>query len=417
MKELGTRRELAPPRPSGFGDAVLTDAELLQLFREDESDRIERKESVADTRVVKQAICAFANDLPNHRLPGVVFVGQRDDRTCAGLRIDDALLLQLANFRSDGTILPFPTMFVRRVALDGCDVAVVEVEPTDNPPVKVDGRIWIRVGPRRAQATAEEERRLVEKRRWGNLSFDAHPVPGAMLNDLDLLRFEREYLPAAISPEVLAENLRTREQQLRALRLAHPANDAPTVTAVLVLGIDPRRWFPGAYIQFLRIDGALLTDPIVDQRELAGTLADQLRQADEVVRLNIRRPAAVGGPHRVETPDYPEEALRQLIRNAVLHRSYEGTNAPVRVTWFADRVEIQNPGGPYGQVTRERFGEPGLADYRNPTVAEALKVLGYVERFGVGIPIARERLAANGNPPPQFTAEDAHVLVTVRPRP
>lgn len=101
----------------------------------------------------------------------------------------------------------------------------------------------------------------------------------------------------------------------------------------------------------------------------------------------------------------------------MLHRTYEGSAAPVRITWFSDRIEIQNPGGPFGQVTRATFGTPGVADYRNPTIAEALKVLGFIERFGVGIAIARQRLAANGNPPPEFTVEDAHVLATVRPRP
>jgi ATP-dependent DNA helicase RecG len=160
-----------------------------------------------------------------------------------------------------------------------------------------------------------------------------------------------------------------------------------------------------------------LTDPLLDQRELAGTVADQLRQIDEVVRLHVQRRAAVGGPLREESSDYPEEAIRQLVRNAVLHRTYEGTHAPVRVTWFDDRVEIQSPGGPFGQVTKSSFGEPGVADYRNPTLAEALKRLGFVERFGVGIPIARESLEANGNPPPEFIVEDAHVLVVVRRKP
>lgn len=394
----------------------MTDDELLALFRLPESDRVERKENLADRDRVRQAICAHANDLPNHRATGVVFVGQRDDRSCAGLAVDDQLLLVLAGFRADGRLLPFPTMHVRRATIDGCDVAVIEVEPSDNPPVRFDGRTWIRVGPRRAIATAEEERRLVEKRRWGSLPYDAHGVRGSSIDDLDLRRFQLEYLPVAVSPEVLAENQRTLDHQLRALRLVHP-DGTPTVTAILVLGIEPRRWIPGAYVQFLRIDGVNLTDPIIDQRELAGTLADQLRQIDELVRLNIRRPAVIGGTVRGEFPDYPEEAIRQLVRNAVLHRTYEGSNAPVRITWFSDRIEIQSPGGPYGQVTKASFGTPGVADYRNPTIAEALKSLGFVERFGVGIPIARERLRANGNPPPEFTVEDAHVLVTVRSRP
>lgn len=392
----------------------MTEDELLVLFRLLESDRVERKENLADRDRVRQAICAHANDLPHHRATGVIFIGQRDDLSCAGLAVDDQLLVTLAGFRSEGRLLPFPTMHVRRARFDGCEVAVVEVEPSDNPPVRLDGRTWIRVGPRRAIATAEEERRLVEKRRWGSLPYDAHGMRGATLDDLDLRRFQLEYLPVAVSPEVLIENQRTQDHQLRALRLILP-DGTPTVTAILVLGIEPRRWIPGAYIQFLRIDGVNLTDPIQDQRELSGTVADQLRQIDEVVRLNIRRPAVISAV-RGESPDYPEEAIRQLVRNAVLHRTYEGSNAPVRITWFVDRIEIQSPGGPYGQVTRASFGTPGVADYRNPTIAEALKSLGFIERFGVGIPIARERLRVNGNPPPEFTVEDAHVLATVRSR-
>jgi ATP-dependent DNA helicase RecG len=68
-----------------------------------------------------------------------------------------------------------------------------------------------------------------------------------------------------------------------------------------------------------------------------------------------------------------------------MHRSYEGTNAPIMVYWFDDRIEIINAGGPYGRVTAENFGKPGFADYRNPNIAETMKVLGFVQRFGVGI--------------------------------
>ncbi len=122
-------------------------------------------------------------------------------------------------------------------------------------------------------------------------------------------------------------------------------------------------------------------------------------------------------PFQLRRPDYPVVALQQLARNAVMHRTYEGTYAPVRITWFSDRVEIQNPGGPFGQVNRQNFGQPGVTDYRNPYLAEAMKNLGYVQRFGVGIPLARKELQKNGNPPPEFIVEDAHVLVIVRRRP
>jgi ATP-dependent DNA helicase RecG len=394
---------------------MLSDETLDAWYGVPEAENIERKASPKDRQAIREAICALSNDLPG-KGPGAIFVGQRDDLSCAGLAIDTQLLEVLGGLRREGRVLPFPVMSVQRRTVRGCDLIVIEVAPSDNPPVRLDGRTWIRVGPRRAIASAEEERRLVERRRWGNLAFDAQGVAGASIADLDLRRFELEYLPVAVSPEALAENGRPRDAQLRALRLLRP-DGLPTTTAVLLLGTDPQYWFPGAYVQFLRVDGTELTDPIRDQRQLTGSLIDQLREVDTLLRAQISHASHVGGVTRIDTPDYPEDALRQLVRNAILHRTYEGTNAPTRVTWFSDRVEIQSPGGPFGQVTKSTFGNPGVADYRNPTLAEALKLLGFVERFGVGIALARERLKANGNPDVDFRVEDAHVLATVRRRP
>ena len=95
-------------------------------------------------------------------------------------------------------------------------------------------------------------------------------------------------------------------------------------------------------------------------------------------------------------------------------RSYEATNAPVRINWFSDRIEIQNPGGLFGQVTPENFGR--VSDYRNFVLAEAMSVLGYVDKFGTGVARARASLVKNGNPSPDFTFESTHVQVTVRVR-
>ncbi|MEW8092353.1 MAG: ATP-binding protein, partial [Candidatus Thiodiazotropha endolucinida] len=100
--------------------------------------------------------------------------------------------------------------------------------------------------------------------------------------------------------------------------------------------------------------------------------------------------------------------------NAVLHRSYEGTNAPIRVYWFNDRIEIISPGGPYGNVTPENFGEPGITDYRNPNIADVLKTFGYIQAFGRGIATARREMDKNGNPKLEFTVNSSTVLCTLR---
>ena len=389
-----------------------TDAELTEIINLHESDRVEFTAATKDLDKIRKAICAFANDLPDHRAPGFIFIGIKDDGSCADLTITDDLLQTLGGLRSDGKILPFPTVEVSKRNLNGCEVAVIQVEPSDNPPVKTDGRCWIRVGPRRAQASAEEERRLTEKRRWGNLPYDMHGVSDTSVeNDLDMQRFESEYLPTAVSPEVLKQNDRNQQDQLKGLRLM-AQDGSPTVTAILILGNDPQYWFPGAYIQFVRYAGDEVTDAIQDQKEIHGPLPDQLRELDAILKANVAVVLDTHGETHVEKPDYPYEALREFVRNAVIHRNYENSNMPVRVYWFANKVEIISPGSVYGAVTRENFGD--ITDYRNPTIAEAMKNMGFMQRFGIGISTARRALQDNGNPPPEFDIQDTVILTTLK---
>ena len=397
----------------------MNDAELEGLLDDLESDRVERKESISDSGKIREMICAFANDMPNHGQPGVLFVGVRDDGSCTGLQVTDKMLLTLSDMRSDGNILPFPTMTVQKKVLRGCELAVVVVDPSYFPPVRYKGRVWIRVGPRRATATAEEERRLNEKRRAADLPVDLTPLRIATLDDLDLDLFTRTYLPAAVAPEVLEENTRSVEEQMLSLRfLASGMKRTPTVTGVLAIAKTPAAFVPGSYVQFLRIDGTELSDPITDQKELHGPLPELMKQLDDIAKANIHIATdVVWAPTEVRTFDYPIPALQQLLRNAVMHRDYHTSNAPIRFTWFSDRIEIQNPGGPYGQVTRDNFGRPGITDYRNPNVSEVMRNLGFVQRFGVGIQIVREELKKNGNLEPEFHVEDNYILVTVRKRP
>lgn len=393
----------------------MDDQALAALLDDIESDRVERKASISDGKKIRQAICAFANDLPNHQQPGVLFVGVNDNGTCVGLPITDELLLKLAGIRSEGKILPFPVLQVNKRLLNGCELAVVIVEPSEFPPTRFDGRTYIRVGPRRATATPEEERRLNEKRRARDLPFDLRPLVSAAIDDLDLEIFQREYLTSALAPDVLEENQRPLSQKLASARFTtSPPESCPTVLGILITGKEPRQFVPGHYVQFLRIDGSELGDPIKDQKEISGSLIDILRKLDETLQINISTASDIISQSReIQQPDYPIEALRQLSRNAVMHRSYENTYASVKLYWFSDRIEILNPGGLFGQVNRENFGQ-GVTDYRNPHLAGVMKDLGYVQRFGYGIPTAKRALQKNGNPPPEFLLDDTNTSVIIR---
>ena len=399
----------------------LTDEELAELVDGGESFRVESKETIdgdAPTRI-REAVCAFANDLPGSGQAGVVIVGMTDAGEPSGMRVNDRLLTRLGAIKTDGNIVPPPTMLVEKRILKGREVALITVRPSDSPPVRYKGTIHVRHGPQRGVATEQDERILNERRRATAIPFDIQPIPGSGVSDLSLRRFDEEYLPRAFSPEVLEANDRTTEQRLATAKMIASVSDPrATVLGLLVLGIRPRDFIPNAYVQFLRIEGAALSDPIVDEENIDGTLPEVVRRLDEKMKAHIHTSIDlnVADQERRE-PNYPLEALQQITRNAVMHRAYEATNAPVRVNWFNDRVEVHSPGGAFGMVTQKNFGRPGVTDYRNPNIAEALKVFGYVQRFGAGIAIARRALSESGHPEPEFVVEDAFVQATIRRRP
>ena len=276
--------------------ATYSDAELELLMADLESDFVERKESAADGRRIRRNICAFANDLPGNGRPGVVLVGVRDDGTCASLSIDDDLLVRLSNIHGEGDILPLPSMTVQKRRLNGCEMAVVTVEPSADPPVRYRGRVWVRVGPSVREVSVEDERLLSERRRAADLSFDSRPANGIELEDLDMDFLCDHYLPAAVAAEVLDRNRRTIEQQLRSLRLVQA--DRPTWGTLIAFGRDPQGRLPGAYVQFLRIDGIEITDPIRNQKQLTGRLDDVVRRLDDLLDLNVSVRTEVVGARR-----------------------------------------------------------------------------------------------------------------------
>jgi ATP-dependent DNA helicase RecG len=398
----------------------LSDEDLLKLLNDTESDRVERKESFKGDvpKKARQAVCAFANDLPNHNLPGVLFIGAKDDGTPSGIEITDQLLLSLSDMKTDGNILPLPVLTVQKRVLRGAEVAVVTVMPSDMPPVKYDGRIWIRTGPRRALANEQEERILSEKRRSKNTPFDLEAIPTANIASLSKTIFENEYLQQAFADDVLEENHRTYEERLASCRMIiSPEITTPTVTGLLAIGKSPQDFLPGAYIQFLRINGTDFSDDVIDEEKIGGGIVEMLRRTEEKLKAHNRTTVdIVSQPTHLMASPYPSAALQQILYNAVLHRTYEGTNAPVRIYWFNDRIEIYSPGGPYGNVTKENFGRPGSTDYRNPNIADVMRIFGFVQSFGRGIAVAQSAMKRSGNPPLEFEVDQSAILCTLKGR-
>ena len=337
---------------------MLTDQELLDLLRQGESYRVEFKESLT-RESIREAVCAFANDLPGSGQPGVIMIGVRDNGDVTGLEVTDELLRTLTDIKTDGNILPVPSMTVEQRVLQAREIVVVTVEPSDSPPVKYRGRTLVRSGPRRGVATPQDEWIFIEKRRYRNRPFDIQPMHGSILSDLDLNRFQTDYLPRAVAPEILAENDRELPQQLAGSKMI-VSSDAveATVLGMLVLGKHPSEFLPGAYVLFLRIAGTDMADDVVDAEEMRGTVAEVIGRLEDKLRAH-NRTAVEFAARSVEqrSHEYPLSALQQIVRNAVMHRTYEESHAPVKVVWFSDRIEVLSPGVSMGRLRPKAWVE------------------------------------------------------------
>jgi ATP-dependent DNA helicase RecG len=380
---------------------MITEEKVKALIADMESDLIERTISIKENKL-GPAVCALSNDFPNHRQPGYILLGVHDDGRLAGMTWTDEELQAIGNVKSNGNVLPQPSMVVSPVfKFPQGEVVVIQINPSQYPPVRYDGRCWIRIGPRRDKATIEEEKILIERRVSFAKTYDLLPALYAKLEDIALEYFKFTYLPAAIDKDTIRENGRTTEEQLASLRFYDAKEDCPTNAGILLFGINPEFFLPGAYIQYVKFRGEDMISDVDFEKKFSGALITELSAIDNFIKNNIvkERPVKKNSFQERTMRNYSYWALRELIMNAIMHRNYE-TNAPIYIYEFSNRIEILNSGGLFGDANPQNF--PNTSDYRNVVLAEAMKILGYVNRFNYGIKRAIDELTKNGNGEPVF---------------
>lgn len=384
---------------------MITKEEIQVLLKDIENERVERTISTTNTDKFAIAVCAFANDLSNKKLPGYLIIGAHDDGTLNGLKVTDELLRNLAGLRSDGNIQPTPALMVEKMSFPTGDLAIVEVQPSKNTPVKYKGTIYVRIGARKSVANEEEERILREKNEIKSPTYDTSPCLHTTLDDLDLDLFKTEYLPKFVKNSVLKNDKRGVKQQLASLQLFDLSNDCPTVAGILLIGKNPKQVLFGSYIQYVQFAGKNRASQVLNERQFSGNLLTMLKELDYFIKYTIQkqRPVFVTVLREEMRINYPYEAIRELAMNLVMHRNYQ-TNSPAKFYEYSDRIEMDNPGNLYGKVRPDNF--PNETDYRNPVIAVAMKTLGYVNQFGRGIETVQEELMANKNGLALFKFDD-----------
>ena len=396
---------------------MLTQAEVRTMLAQPESENIEHTRAFDKADKMGQAICAFANDLADRRTSGYLFLGVENDGRISGKRIGDKEFASLGGIKTDGNLLPPPAMAIERFEFPEGDVVVIEVFPSRYPPIRYNGQVWVRVGPRKSLATENDIHRLEERRARFGLRFEEFPCETAHLDDLDIALFKNTYLPRAIANDVIEEDERTVEEQLSALRFFDRNKNCPTNLGVILFAKHPDRFIPSAYVQYVKFSGEDNGGDVLQEHAFKGPLANIAAELDTFAKTTLcaKSPALVSALREETRPAYSEWALRELIFNALIHRDYRIGNAPAKICEYGgSRMEISNPGGLFGLATPENF--PCVSDYRNPLLAESLKVLGYVNKFNRGIAKVRAELRKNGNPQPTFDVNrQTEFRVTVRP--
>ena len=182
--------------------------------------------------------------------------------------------------------------------------------------------------------------------------------------------------------------------------------ETPTHASILFFGKYPQRFFQNAQLRVVRFKGTSVTHPVIDRLDCSGALWEMVDAAEEFIRKNIRLLSLRTSKsfQRDDKFEYPLEALREAIINALIHRNYQ-KHSDVRVFIFDNRVEVINPGTfPEGVSPDAPVHEPV-----NPILSQFMYDVGFIERYGSGIKMMHRLCREWGNKEPRY---ELHLLET-----
>jgi ATP-dependent DNA helicase RecG len=303
------------------------------------------------------------------------------------------------------------------VAVEVLEVAF-DQKPCYHRPHHLQEGSFIRVGNSTRRMSDYEIYSFISSRTQPK--FDAEPILEATLEDLDRGKLE-EYLAQQrkARPNAPYWNLPF-EQILNQLRIVIETDGIlrPTLAGLLMFGSFPQRFEQQMVVVFLQFYGTTTTEEapsgerFLDNRKFEGTVKEIIDNATDYVMASMRKGSLIRGVTRQDIPEYPEVALREAIVNAVAHRDYSHfvRGSHIQVRMFADRLEVQNPGGLYGGVTVDELKEGQST--RNLLLVQLMEDLHLVENRGSGIDAMLEAMQKRGLPAPVF--EDKRTAFLVR---
>lgn len=338
-----------------------------------ESETIEFKRSLAERNEILDTISAFSNTRG-----GTIFIGVEDNGNVSGVNIGNGTIETLVNEIKQNTDPKiFPTIEVREI--NQKQVIVITVAEYPKKPVFAKDRVFLRVGRSNQRSSAEKIRQLFSNSQA--YKWDHQLVPGSKLADIDPTRIKHFLQKAEEERNTFFDSPCTTRKFLEALNLI--IDNQLTNASLLLFGKHPQRLLIQSEIRCARFQG---TDPVdfEDMQVIPGSIIEQVPAVLNFIRRHINVAVEITGePQRKETWEYPKEAIREAIVNAICHRNYEDTgNVQIRI--FDDRLEIWNPGLLPEGITIDLLRKDHQSRPRNDLIARCFFLIKYIEQWGTG---------------------------------
>jgi ATP-dependent DNA helicase RecG len=394
----------------------MTKTELLEMIANGENSGVELKRDDVDNQSLAKELVALAN-LAGGRL----VLGVEDDGSVSGIARADLEQWVMTACRDKVRPEVIPYFEVIRDVVPGKDVAVVQVERGWAVHCVWHNQrrtYYIRVGSQSREASPEELERLFQQR--GAFRLEVRPVSGTSIADLDMRRI-RDYFarirhqasPADSDIDGWGTLLANTE-----ILCDDTGRKAATVAGLLLFGLAPNRFLPQAGIDAVAYPGREKDYAARERSALRGPFTPLygpahpsgsepelvenglVEQAIAFVRRNTRPTATLRDGTRVDRSEYPEEAVREAIVNALVHRDYLLSSTAIEVSIFSDRLEVVSPGRLPNGITPVRM-RTGCRAARNQLLKDVMRDYRYLEHVGMGVPrkIVQGMLEHNGTDP------------------
>jgi ATP-dependent DNA helicase RecG len=382
----------------------MTEETLRELIAGGETATVEFKSSATRPIEVAVRMCGMANN----RAGGMIIFGIEDaTRAIVGIRnpsLTNDVVLRAA--RMIKPAVPLSETSVQTWTLDSCTLLTVEIPPNSGRLYQYDGACYVRRGTNTVPLSVEEISAYLNA--YGASRWELALTRNATIEDIDTEAVER-YLGYRAEKSQRRRRHSSLSQLLLGLdaaaRDAQTGEERPTNAGMLLFGYDPQLYLPQSEVVCIKYADPLGVRRYIDRKNYHGTLPELIDQASGFLRQYIRVGATIRGFYREDEPEYPYEAIREAVVNAVVHRDYSRSGETVRVFMFPDRVEVRSPGGLLPGITLDDLVAMRVtSNPRNQVLAGFLRdIPGYMERVGSGVRFMIQEMREMSLPDPEFS--------------